>query len=345
MTSSAIAVSTITIAINLEDDPSRFFLNWYRLVRQAASNLMNSRVGFTVYGLIFLVISAQQWAAYEGNLDEHGDVILPPIPVMPLPLANGATHVQVSNHKQAVDQYHEYQTNVVMLKKAILLSMGPTLLRDFTNPDAGDTVTLTIPQIIARLVVLFGTFSALDIRNLHLSLSEPLSGDDVPAFLAFSSKFRETLAQLAQAGHPVNRFSQLDTFAQSAASQHQVTRAIDQYILQNPLLENRNIADIVHFVRLQLSNATTISTGYAGAASQSVSLADVHSIVNAALAQQSKPSLPKRQVQAGTMYCYVHGYKAHWGSNCTKMLQDQTNKYTAAMLAAKNHTAVAGGHV
>lgn len=332
---------------SLEDDPSGIFSEFAKAVRQHAAGQMTNRPGFERYGLIALVVSADAYYRFAGTLDltDPLDPVRIPVfvPQLPPNLAVNATHATCSNHREATALHSEYLTKEAQIKQAILSSVGPSILRNLTNPDAGDTVTMTAQEIMAELELLYGTFTAMDIHNYQRQLSDPIAGQDVATFLAYCSNFRSITAKLEHAGHSLSNFTQFEFFTQGTISQENIRRALAQYIVLHPLLADRTIATLVPFVRLQLSNATTTTSGYAGAIVPSISLADVEALIAAALAKQAtKANAPKKSGQFGP-YCYFHGYKAHLGINCTHMLQDPAT-FGAAKLSAKNPQAVAGGH-
>ena len=353
------------ISPTLAENPTENYVEWIKSVRQLFASLM---IAHYPYGLLHLVVPAAEFSTYPLNFDrtdpENPIPIDAPNPIPPGPLAAGAGAGAVHMHKEIKDIHVEY-TKLSATGRLILIdSLGPDIREEITDHAAGSTITTTIPDIMAHVRIHYGTRTAEDIRRLRDSLREPIAGQDVGTFLTFSVKFKNTVGKLAAAGQALSQFDQLDYFFGAIMGQPGIADAARDYVKANPNLADRNLNNIVTFVRAQLANATASSLGYAGSAKEyatnapmpapsdvpfaGLTIADVSKAIDAALNKRLgniPPTARKEQGnQRATHYCYRHGYNnSHPGRDCNAMKAD-TSTYSPAMLTAKNPTQVPGGH-
>lgn len=349
----------------LAENPTENYVEWSKSVRQLFASLMTDHFP---YGLLHLVVPDAEFRAYPLNFDLTDPAnpvpIDPPNPTLPGPLAGNASAAGVYNHKEAKELYAQYTKFSAFGRLRLLESIGADIREELTDPASGSTIRATTAQIMEHTRTHYGTLTAEDIRQMRDSLREPISAQDVGTFLTFSVKFKNTVGKLAAAGQPLSQFDQLDYFFGAIMGQPGIADSAHDYVKANPILANRNLNNIIIFVRSQLANATASSLGYAGAAKGSITqqqstptpspcnipfagltIAEVTKVIDSVLDKRlGTSSHTAGKQQQAKYYCYCHGYNnSHLGRDCNKMKADST-LYLPAMLNAKTPTQVPGGH-
>jgi len=228
---------------------------------------------------------------------------------------------------------------------------------------------LTSLEIVDQVTLLFGTRTAFATSTLEAQLSRPIEGQDLPTFLAFATTFTSAVTDLAAANQPVSAYAQLRFFAQATASQPIIAQALQLYVQSQPTLGLRTLAAAITFTTTHLSNHLgTADAGYAGSANQSphepptsyagasLSSSDCERIADIVARRMKHSSGPPNRDTNGstrnnstptsTAYCYLHGFRNHAGSVCSKMKAANAatpGKFTQRMLNAKSPTDVVGG--
>lgn len=313
-----------------------------------------------LYGLVHLVLTVAQFNALPNNYPA-------PNPARPANPAAGAGAGAVSVFKQELDLHQRYLKATSFLKSSIVASLSPVLRKSLTDP-AARLILITSNQIMVQLDNLFDIRTAHDMDLLHARLTRPLSSQDMDTFLTFSGEFVADLAMMALAGHPISAHDSMKRFQSSTASQPAVVEATSAYIRLNPLLANRDLPNMIEYVRLQLCNLTVSDLGFVGSVPSGVAeagtkragggvsdtvsrseltdmLKSVMAPLSEAIRELKQPPTPHRQGKKSTatsrLYCYKHGYGTHKGAQCRIMLADDT--FTPSMRRAKTPTDVNGG--
>jgi len=353
------------IGVTLEDQFA--FRPWRSGVWDAASGV-NAGPGIP-YGMMHQVKPAVQYQAFPG-------VVGPVVMDAPVRLVGAAiTNAAIQNYKDDLDAFNRYDALTKAFKTAIILSISVALRRDITNV-LTNTVTMTALEIMAHFEALFGEANAAAIETITTDLLLPLTGYDLPTYIAHSARFVDLVQQLEAAHQPLSASEQMNRFGISVQAQPVVADAITRYIQQFPDLAQRNLAALIAFVQRQVQNVPAQAAMGLANATAAVFQANTHAdyLRTAALliemqnrglvvadprhsgprngaaprnapaaVQPAQRQRPQRQPRNMAHYCWHHGY-GHLGRECLVMINNP-NMYSQAKLNARNPGDVAGGHV
>ena len=354
--------SSIVFINTLHENPSSQWPKFYREAKQIAWKLMQEYPGFPA-GLLYLVIPL---AEYNTVPQVTVNLVLQPptIPVYPTDLNPASTASTIATYRIEVDLCIHYFRLLEAFKSAVLIAMGEALVQPISDARAGYAVTISVLEIFDHLRATYGVLTTGDIRELQAQLQIMILGDDMATFVSFAARFSEVIERLETSGQGLRSFQQMESFINATASQPNISRAIEKYVENNPVLGTRSLPLMIAFVRTNLSNVTPTSgaSGYSAMAQLkfeqacSDKIADLEVKLAAAVsrfpaggrAQQPHSASPRPPNKSPYVppgkkdYCYIHGFKGHAGKSCTLMLQNKI-MFTHAMLNATSPSDVPGG--
>jgi len=319
----------IIISESLSSNPHEAFPRWLIEVCQSASEILSADFQ---YGLLGLVITAAQWAALPGNSivdPAPGAVVVIPVPNPqdPPPLLNNAAAGASQVHREASEAARRFRVGRAALLKAILDSLGSQLRRSLTDR-IHNIIILTIPEIIAEMIVRFGTFSATDVAAYTALLSNPLTSGDKCDFEIFATTFQDNLAVLQRANQPISAYEQMAKFESATSAQPAVAHAIQSYRDNQPSLQLQSLDDMIPYIIARLSNLPSAALGYAAS-----SVATFHK--NSRPQQSGRGGRGGRGLGPKEFYCYHHGSnRSHHRTTCNFMRKSPV--HTNEMIAARN---------
>ena len=360
-------IPPIVFVNTLHDNPSAQYPKFLREAKQISFRLLQEYVGYPA-GLIFLVITLAEY-----NLIPQvtvGGVLQPPnIPVFPANPGAAATASELELYRQEARMCTIHWQVVEAFKTAVLVAMGEDLVQEVADPLAGEAVTMETLDIFIHLNANYGVLTSADVRALKMELTQPISSDDTKTFIKFAANFSTIVLRLETAGQALPAFEQMELLTIATEREFEISKAIDKYVDNNPILARRSLPDMIAAVRTSLSNVNPTATNKAGFSALTRNLdrqamvdeifgkvfADKFAEIDARIAsamQQKSPTVSARGSVGGTAgsqrrsfvpaYCFLHGNRGHPGSQCRIMLSDRS-KFTNAMLKAKTPTDVAGG--
>ena len=354
--------SNIVFVNTLHDNPSAQWPAFYREAKQISWRLMQEYPCFPG-GLLYLVVPIAEYNAIP-QITVGGNLIPPTIPLYPADLPGNASASDIAFHRIGVDLCLHYFRISEAFKSAILIAMGDALVQPIADARAGYAVTMPVLEIFDHLRATYGVLTTGDIRALQAQLQTFIQGDDMPTFVSFAANFSETIERLETAGQGLRPFQQMEFFINSTSTQPNISRAIDKYVENNPVLGLRSLPQMIAYVRTNLSNITPTSaaSGYSAMAQKQFEKActdkilDLENKLAAAVSQISAggkapwtaPSSPRPNNKqsfvrpANRQYCFYHGYFDHPGKSCRVMLKNR-GQFSPAMLSATSPTDVPGG--
>lgn len=354
-------IPPIVFLNTLHGNPSAQFPKFFREAKQKAYHLMQEHVGYSG-GLMFYVITLAEY-----NMIPQvtvGGVLQPPtLPIYPAALGAAATAADLEEFRQAAFMSVKHFSVLEAFKAAVLVAMGEDLVQEIADPLAGEAVTMELLDIFNHLRATYGVLTSADVRDLKEQLQVPIMGDDMQTFIKFSANFSMIILRLESAGQGLPAFEQMELFSKATETEPNMTRGIEKYVDNNPVLAARTLPLMIAAVRTSLSNVSKTSTtsGFSALARSnrpemiedivhkvfSAKFAEIDAKFAAAAQQKQSPSpaggggarQPRQFVKA---YCYFHGACNHPGSQCKIMLADRAS-FSNAKLKAKTPTEILGG--
>ena len=323
---------------------------------------MQEFLGFPA-GLLYLVIPLAEYNTVP-QVPVGGHLLPPNVPLYPADLDANSHASTIATYRIGVDLCTHYFRQLEAFKAAVLIAMGEALIQPISDARAGYAVTISVLEIFDYLRATYGVLTTGDIRDLQTQLQIMILGDDMATFVSFAARFSEVIERLETSGQGLRSFQQMEFFINSTASQPNISRAIEKYVENNPILGTRSLPLMIAYVRTNLSNITPTSgaSGYSAMAQSkfeqacSDKIADLELKLAAAVsrfpaggrAQQPQSASPRPSNKSPYVppgrkdYCYIHGFKGHAGKTCTLMLQNKI-MFTHAMLNASSPSDVPGG--
>jgi hypothetical protein len=248
-------------------------------------------------------------------------------------------------------------------KNGILKAIGPDIAREIVDdPDLG-TAGMSAIDILQRLSTRFGELTSAEVSAITASLQTPITTD-------FRTHINATLIkhnQLAKCGQAVAENSKVCCYVESTRGHPGIATAITRFNELHTVLGERSFAALRAYLLDQEANITncvgTADAGFGSALASNASanagrgappaspletalLAEVASLklqLEHLTKDRAKAQNKPAQLRKDRPYCFLHGSKAHWSSDCRDMAADKA-KYTNGELTAKAPGQVPGGH-
>ena len=348
---------TLPISESLSENPRIMYAKWNRSVLQyAVSNSIHD------FDLNRLLLSDAEWAIQFPPIDDGFGVFVPQprLPVFPARLVGNAGATALANWKYDTELASSALAASSRFKEAILLSAGPSIDREFSHPLRGH-IDHEIHQIMAFIEGGYGTINEADI----LRLKNELIIDESKSWRDNVANFRSIFALFAPVGlftTDLDKRSVLD----NAIAKTKFASILESYKGDYPDLLARTFDQMCNYIEIRESSISASAAGFAGkveaavAAITAVQKAEIAALTATVAALTANPATATAAAQAPNhagqggrggrgagrgqgrgagrgrqqpaRYCFVHGYKAHMGTDCTTMAADLS--YTLAMKAA-----------
>jgi len=367
-----ITSSTLGFEPNLKVTPRLV----YRLFRASVIAELSESCSEIIdqYGLLFFMLSDDQWAALPGitTLDGGNDVIAPGYDII-APLVQPA-----NNNALALELYKNQRDERKVVKKAI-----KDVTRKFVNSLPADDISIlsdregmfgmmnvTLQQLFAHTEQKYATLNQADFDHIFEELQKPKSPSQ--DYTALAEKHRGLHLLLAAAHQVSTEYSKTKYFMQALKEDPAGIYATEIYVRAYPAIPDRTFDDLVDITIVHAPNyvATTASLGYnnammashtasANAAAIPTDEASLAALIS--LHQKNLSAMRRKNGNASTAgprnqrsqqtptttapkYCHKHGYQhSHLGSACLVMLNNP-QQFTAQHLTATDPSMPPGGN-
>lgn len=269
-------------------------------------------------------------------------------PVPPLP--GNAANAPVKEREITVTNKAAISRAYFKLRAKFINSIPDEDVSELSDPVYGIGTT-SLQDLHAHINVRYSVLTAADFVIIQMRLRVPKTA--LQSYAAVATVHRELHATMANALQPLSELDKCNYYADALQNDPSGAYAIQLYTQLQPLLQLRTFVALVAHVQLHAPNhtATTSSMKLSSAfAAPSIPSSTELAKLTAELAQLRKENtelkkavkVPSSGKVRAKYYCWVHGTTYHSGDRCNTMLND-TAKYTAAHLTAKNSTSPPGG--
>ena len=342
----SIKADTLPISETLSNNPRLMYARWNTAVLQWAMD--HSINGFKLQNQL---LSNEEWDLKFPPID---GIPIPRLPEFPPRVANNANPATIANWKYDNDIAASAVSLTASFKAAILLSLGASINREFSDPTRGH-IDHSIPEIMILIKRGYGTVTEADIRRLN----EELIIDEAKSWRDNVANLKSIFLLLAPVGHYTTDFDKR-TALDKAIKRTRYAPLMEAYKNLTPLLAERTFEAQCSYIELRESNLSASDAGYAAKtesdnealkaeiAALTASVAALSASPAAVAAPPNHSGQGKRGGRGGgrtqgrgrgrgrdqkEMYCFAHGHnKTHMGTECNTMANDTS--YTQPMKTA-----------
>jgi hypothetical protein len=301
--------------------------------------------------------------------NEDGDLVpadFPELPVQPArPQGDNVSNTELQYYREDTKKFMDVHVNIAILRNELIeTALGPVIVAELEGLPGG-LAEQSLGDILDYLERMYSEPAEDELVALELSCSEPFSS--LGGLRAEVPKLRKKFDLLATYDQALSQLAKMTHFQNATQLFPAVVEAIKDYKKSVPNMSDRSFDGMTAFVIKQVPQLTVANLGWVGnasAASPTMSalaaellpaiLQHMTTTANAAGAAQQTGAHAGRGHGGGRvggrnaagrdggrgrggrgsapLYCFEHGYKGHWGKDCTVMKADAS--YTEAMMLA-----------
>ncbi len=163
-----------------------------------------------------LALSEEQWIELHPILDADGGPLPPTsrFPAPPAQLANGATHVQESNHANQKATHKEVLKTAAALKDALITSLGEDIADELRDPLNG-LADVDYWNILQHMQAVYGTLNRSDVNQIQNDIRIYLPEK---SFQTNAARQAKNFAQLAPLNMYTSEMDKIEAFLDSIKS-------------------------------------------------------------------------------------------------------------------------------
>lgn len=274
-------------SVNLDERPREHIVAFLKEVKAVAANKCRE---YHISGLLYEVLTKEQWAAFPANrvTNADGDIIITPPPQIVKPDKKAAISTSKLEREFYAAEFKEYTdiiTETASLRIKLLNSIPASAKEELSDPEY-ELLHVTCLDIMQYLHNKYGTLQQSDYSQLALQLQIKL---DVPGdFSTHAVHMLKIFQKYSLNNQPKSELDKCTALKESIQHLVPCSKAIDAFYDEFSLINDQTFAKMVTFIEKRALNfpLTSSNMGYANAAikaSDIVGSAEFKTAVDAAV--------------------------------------------------------------